>query len=97
MTKPITRTLTLDTALSFNDALEYLLAGKCLGIRPGNNTNYIELYKPGWMHPEGPDWLLRWSRTEDNAGIRSSQYLELWYPVILDHRYLQKMLDEAAT
>ena len=80
------KTLTLDTPLSFHDALQYLLEGKCLGVRPGNNSGYVELFKPRWMNQDSPDWMLRWHGTDNDSNIRSNQFLESWFPVIVDHR-----------
>jgi hypothetical protein len=51
------KTLDFDIKYSFHAALELMLAGKCLGIRPDNNTGYMELFKPHWMR--GPDYFLR--------------------------------------
>jgi len=82
-------TLNLDQPLEFKDALKALLDGKCLGIRPGNNTGFIEAYKPHWMNQSSPDFMLRWHGSEGTAEIRSNQYLETWTMVILDHRCLR--------
>jgi len=82
------KTITLDTPLSFQEALEHIIAGKCLGIRPGSNTGYLELHKPSYMNSACPDSFLRWNGESGDAGIRTSQYLESWYPVIIDHRTL---------
>jgi hypothetical protein len=82
------RTITLATPLTFAEALQQLLDGKCLGIRPGANTRYVEMFKPGWMNPNSPDFMLRWHGSDDDASIRSNQYLETWFPVIVDHRAL---------
>lgn len=82
------KTITLDNYMSFNDALQYLMDGKCIGIRPAGNSNYIERFKPKWMNQESPDWMLRWNNSEDNQGIRTNQYFEKWFPVIVDHREL---------
>lgn len=82
------KTITLDIPLTFQEAMQYLIAGKCLGIRPGTNTGFVELYKPHWMNSASPDSMLRWHGESGNAGIRTNQYLETWYPVIIDHRTL---------
>ena len=73
-----------------------MLDGKCLGIRPGNNTNFVEMYKPGWMNAQSPDFMLRWHRSENDADIRTNQFLEQWYPVIIDHRQLPQAEPKAA-
>tara|TARA_R110001632_G_scaffold123505_1_gene236245 strand:- start:769 stop:1026 length:258 start_codon:yes stop_codon:yes gene_type:complete len=80
------RTITLDTEMTFNDALTYLMEGKCIGIRPTTNSSYIERYKPSWMNKESPDYMLKWSGADNGNEIRTNQYLESWYPVIVDHR-----------
>ncbi len=79
------RTITLHTEMSFNSALTYLMEGKCIGIRPGQNINYVIRYKPHWMNQESEDYMIKWNDTEESA-IRTNQYLESWYPVIVDHR-----------
>jgi len=82
------RTITLDTPLTFQEGLQQILDGKCLGIRPEKNTNYIEMYKPHWMNSASPDFMLRWNGSAGDADIRTNQYLERWFPVIIDHREL---------
>lgn len=77
-------TITLEQEMTFDEALKYMLAGKCLGIRPGSNTGYIELFKPDWMNKEVKEYMLQWNGSGD--GIRTNQYLGVWYPVIIDHR-----------
>jgi hypothetical protein len=89
------KTITLPEQYSFQEALSQLLAGTCLGIRPGKNTNYVTLFKPHWMNQESPDWMLQWAGESDIAGIRSNQYLEPWHLVILDHRQLPALLSQA--
>ncbi len=84
------KTITLNQKMSFNEALQYLLDGKCVGIRPMTNSNYIELFKPGWMNPDSPDYFLRWNDSIDNSDIRSNQFLEEWYPVVVDHRTISR-------
>jgi hypothetical protein len=90
------KTITLEMPLSFHEALQYLLEGKCLGIRPESNTNYVELFKPGWMSPASPDWMLRWSGSENDSDIQSNQYSEKWYPVIVDNHWLKKYLSPSS-
>ena len=43
----MTYTITLDTPMSFQEALQHLNDGKCVGIRPNNNTNFLVPYKYG--------------------------------------------------
>ena len=80
------RTITLDTEMSFISALTYLMEGKCIGIRPGSNSGYVIRYKPDWMNQESEDYMLKWNGTRNGDLIRTNQYLESWYPVIVDHR-----------
>ena len=84
------RTIALEQELSFQDALQAMLDGKCLGIRPdaGANTGFVEMYKPHWMNEKSPDFMLRWARSERDADIRTNQYLGTWKLVIADHREL---------
>lgn len=62
--------------------------GKCIGIRPKGNSNFIVKYKPHWMSRTSPNYSLCWSRSvkegNGNEGIRSDQYLGRWQPVVLD-------------
>jgi hypothetical protein len=83
------RTITLPQEMSFAEGLQAMLDGKCLGIRPGRNTNYIEFYTPAWMRST-TEFMLRWngSNNTNSADIRSNQYLETWYPVVIGHRTL---------
>jgi hypothetical protein len=71
--------------MDFIHALQYLLNGKCIGILPGDNSNYIVNYKPTWMNKESPDYLLKWNNSKEDNGIRTDQFLDDWYPVIIDH------------
>lgn len=90
------RTITLDTPLTFQEALQHMLDGKCLGIRPEKNTNFVEMYKPHWMSTQSPDFMLRWHRSENDMSIRTNQFLERWFPVIIDHRNLPQPETKAA-
>ncbi len=80
------KVITLEVEMSFNDALKYLVEGKCLGIRPGINTNYMVLSKDSCMNPDSPDYILIWRGSRNDSKIRTNQFLEMWYPVIVDHR-----------
>lgn len=82
------KTITLEVEMNFNDALQYLLDGKCLGIRPINNSGYVELFKPKGINPKSPDFMLRWDSSDDNCHIRTNQFLEKWNPVIVNHKNL---------
>jgi len=86
------RTITLTTPLTFTEALGKLIAGECLGIRPEKNAYYVKPFKPAWMNKESPDFMLGW---ESGAGsgdvdtqIRSNQYMEKWFLVVADHRFI---------
>lgn len=86
------KTITLDIEMNFTDAVQYLLDGKCIGIRPKGNSNFVVKYHPSWMNITSKEYLLCWSRTvkegRGNEGIRTNQYLELWNPVVIDINYL---------
>lgn len=83
------KTIDLPEELSFPEALRSLLDGKCIGIRPDYNLNFIEMFKPHWMNPESSDYLLRWHGDGDDTGIRTNQFLGTWTLVIVDHQTLQ--------
>lgn len=83
------RTITLETKMTFAEALQYLMDGKCIGIKPQTNSNFLVRYHPKWMNQESPDYILKWNRSEKDEGIRTNQYLEEWYAVIIDHRELK--------
>lgn len=82
------RTITLDQQMGFTDALQLMLDGKCLGIRPVGNTGYVTLSKPHWMSTASPDSLLKWANSEMDTQIRSNQFMGLWCLVVVDHRCL---------
>lgn len=74
-----------------------LCAGEFIGIRPANNTCYIEAY----LVRNNTDWKLRWARhpNENRQGdapfdldLSVSAMQGVWYPVVLDTRAL--LLDE---
>lgn len=77
-------TINLPAPLTFTEALQALLDGKCLGIRPGQNTHYVELWRPGWQRS---DWQLRWCGSGEQS-IRTNQFQGEWHLVIIDHRTL---------
>lgn len=81
------KVIDLDEMMSFEKALKNLLEGKCLGIKPKGNSNYIVLYAPEWMNS---DYFLCWNNTEGDTNIRSNQYLEEWSLVIINHLTLKK-------
>lgn len=78
-------TITLDIVMDFNKALTYMLEGKCLGIKPGNNSNYVVKYKPNWMNPDCDRYCLKWNGKEENLQITTEQFLGDWFPVIVNH------------
>lgn len=85
------RTITQTTPYSFTDALKKLAAGECIGLRPGRNTNFVVAFRPHWMNQESPDFMLVWSDSDarsPNAMIRSNQFMEQWFLVVVDHRTL---------
>jgi hypothetical protein len=85
------RTITQTQPHTFAEALKKLADGECIGIRPGTNTNYVVAFKPHWMNPNSPDFMLVWSNSDarsPDAMIRSNQFLETWFLVVVDHRTL---------
>lgn len=79
---------TLDAPMTFHEALQALEDGKCLGIRPGANMNYLELWRPHWKRG---GWQLRWNRSESDQGVNTEQFLGEWRMVIVDHRQLPSL------
>lgn len=82
------KTITLEIEMNFTDAVKYLLDGKCIGIKPQDNSNFIVKYKPHWMNQESSDYNLCWNRTvkdgKGSEGIRTDQYIGVWHPVVID-------------
>jgi len=83
------RTITLSEKYSFKDALQKMLDGECLGIKPEDNTGYIKLFKPVWMNDESVDYGLCWNGGEDMM-IRTNQFLGVFQLVVADNRELTK-------
>ncbi len=77
------KTITFKEQLSFDAALQALLEGKCIGIRPdgGNNSDYVVLYRPKWQMS---DYQLCWSK-QNGGGIRTNQFRGTWCLVVIDH------------
>jgi hypothetical protein len=90
------RTITLKTKMTFLEALDCLMSGVCIGIKPSTNTGFIVRYKPKWMNQKSPDYCLCWNSTQNKEiiddSIRTNQYLEDWYLVVIDHRELPEDL-----
>jgi hypothetical protein len=85
------RTITQTQPHTFTEALKKLSDGECIGIRPGQNTGYVVAYRPNWMNQQSPDFMLVWSTSDarsPDAMIRSNQFLETWFLVVVDHRTL---------
>ena len=88
----LNKTITLEEELPFNVALQALKDGKCVGIHPGKNFNYVVAYLPHWMNAESKDFLLSWHDRNGNndledGGLRASQMLEdNWKLVVIDQR-----------
>ena len=82
------KTIALELEMNFTDAVRYLLDGKCIGIKPKGNSNFIVNYKPHWMNQASHDYLLCWSRSvrkgKGDEGIRTDQYIGTWQPVVID-------------
>ena len=81
------KTITLENELNFTDALQSLLDGKCIGIRPKGNANYIIKFQPNWME-KSKDYCIGWHRSfkdgKCNQEIRVEQYLDVWFLVVID-------------
>jgi len=79
------KTITLtENPMTFEQALKYLLEGKCIGIKPATYDNFLVKYRPLWMKSE-PDYLLKWNGESAVANIKTSQFLCDWFPVIINH------------
>lgn len=81
------KTITLEQPYNFLQALQKLVDGECLGIKPGTNTNYMHL------NPSSKTRLI-WCRNssidnDEDGTCRAQQFLtDPWYLVIADHREL---------
>jgi hypothetical protein len=91
------KTITQPDEHTFIEALTKLYKGECIGIRPGNNVGYVELFQPHYYHPDRKDYLLRWNDRNrkdsdpNDSQIRVQQILEdKWYLVVVDYRSLIK-------
>lgn len=88
----MTHTITLDTPMTFLEAMQYLVDGKCVGIKPVTNSNYLVPYKPHFWNQNDKRIALAWFRSlKDNkvdTTLSSESYLGEWFPVILDARRL---------
>ena len=49
------KTIILETEMNFIDAVQYLLEGKCIGISPKGNSDFLVKYKPHWMNQKSKD------------------------------------------
>lgn len=78
------KTITLELEMNFTEAIQYLLDGKCIGIKPKGNSSFLVKYKPNSSF----NYFLCWSRSvrdgKGNEAVRSDQYLETWQPVVID-------------
>jgi len=79
---------TLEKKLTFRMALQKLLDGKCIGIRPDGNLKYVVLFKPYWINKYSPDYMLMWNDTNEDSKITTNQFLGIWQLVIIDHKTL---------
>jgi hypothetical protein len=85
------RTITQTAPHTFTEALQKLVSGECVGIRPNTNTNFVVAFRPHWMNQNSPDFMLVWCDSDarsPDAMIRSNQFLETWFLVVIDHRTL---------
>ncbi len=88
-TNLIIGTLTLETEMSFTEALRHLEMGKCIGIKPkGSSGGFLVKYKPHWMNEDSDDNMLCWNRSVTDGkgaeGIRTKDFLGKWYLVVID-------------
>jgi hypothetical protein len=76
--------ITLKTEMSFLGALKQLNMGKCYGIRPKNNLNFLVLSKvsQGNLQQNGNADYLKWEGSDDFALIRISQFQGKWFLVV---------------
>ena len=92
------KTIILETEMNFIDAVQYLLEGKCIGISPKGNSDFLVKYKPHWMNQKSKDYLLCWNRSvvkgEGNEGVRTNQYAGVWRPVIVDSNDLPENIKQ---
>lgn len=80
---PPFKILTLPTPLDLLEAIKMLEAGLCLGIRPGNNTRYMRLFKP-----ERGAIKFYW-QDETVGTLNVEQITGQWFLVVIDHREIQ--------
>ena len=73
------KVIELSEVVPFAQALRQLIDGKCIGIRPGANQNYLVIAPKGIIKN-----VLQWKGGD--TGIRADQYLEEYRCLILDHR-----------
>ena len=92
------KTITLEPTMTFADALQCLIDGKCIGIRPKGNSNFIVKYHPRWMIQTSTDFVLCWNHSvKDGIGdhsIRTDQYLGTWQLVIIDSNDLSENIKQ---
>ena len=85
-------TITLETEMSFLEALQNLEEGKCIGIKPKGNSNFLVKYKPHWMNQDSPDNMLCWDRSvkegKGTENVRTNQYLGKWFLVVINTNLL---------
>ena len=88
----MTRTIVLDDMpMSFTEAIKYMTDGKCVGIKPKGSSTYLIPFRPQWMNSSA--FTLTWFRSMKKDGeissiISNENYLNEWFPVILDSRHL---------
>ena len=74
--------------MPFTEALQHLVDGKCIGIKPKGNNNYVVKYKPHWMNQDSTEHMLCWNRSvkegKGETSIRTNQYLNEWFLVVID-------------
>jgi len=93
------RTITLETELTFADAVKHLLEGKCIGIKPKGNSNFLVKYKPHWMNENSPDYFICWNRSvkdgKGSEGVRTDQYLGVWQLEVINTNDLPENIKQS--
>lgn len=93
------KTITLENELSFTDAVQQLLDGKCIGIKPKGSINFIVKYKSNCISRSSPHYLLCWNRSvKEGKGdqmIRIDQYMDTWFLVVINTNDLPENIKES--
>lgn len=80
------KTITLDTGMTFTEAIQYIIDGKCIGIKPDDDIAYLVIKKGMLCWKEFNTPFGDGKGEEDNTGVLIELYSLPWYPVVIDHR-----------